>query len=199
MHVPDSKQNTKRVIASRVMTQQQLQRLLQSLNVPEESQQANELSESLEEAGLSLPRETWAKRSKPGPKRPTLLGKYSHPPKRPFDLPALTYKAKRPKKEESLLDSDRAVHQSAMVPEIYNINYTYYTVLSLNVQKCSCKGKCTHRTCVCARSQLPCHRGCSCSATKCSNQHEQVSGMDASHYAMSGLLNPKLRLKPGEA
>ncbi len=98
-----------------MMSQQQIQRLLQSLNIPGKSVQADELSQALDEAGIPLPRETWAKRAKSGLKRPQLAGKYSHPPKKPLKLPGLPCEAMGGKREESLLDSDHAIHHSAKV------------------------------------------------------------------------------------
>ena len=46
------------------MTQAQLVQLLKSINIPVDSEKADEMEEAIHSAGLKMPRETWCRKEK---------------------------------------------------------------------------------------------------------------------------------------
>ena len=120
-------QNVKKVIATRMMTEAQLQRLVKSLNIPAHSCHADDMDAAITSAGLQLPRETRCKKKRTSLtlNKSSTSAKNSQGTQKSLPPPQLAKPlAKKPKLDtENLSHNDTAQNFSAMVSGNYVYEY----------------------------------------------------------------------------
>lgn len=110
-------QNTQTVIRGRKLTDNQILRLIKSLNIPVSSPKADEMEAAIQSAGMDMPKEIWAKKEKKiGPPQ---SARFAYGTTKEMPEPSLKPKSKKPKlDEDNLAQSDRALNFTASVSDI---------------------------------------------------------------------------------
>ena len=110
------------MVRGRKLTDNQILRLVKSLNIPVSSPKADEMEAAIRSAGLDMPKEMWAKKEKRN--APPESAKFAYGTTKEMPHPSL--QPKKPKlDEDNLSQSDRVLNFTASV-SAFSRCYCYY-------------------------------------------------------------------------